>query len=309
MDDQSYAHTPYSILLTKVFQQHVAENGKRPTIKEMRTKLAELRRDDETNLEEAYNRANMVLKNSNELNYQLREIFENPKLDDLTKTTPIFWIYTKALKNFYEKHFVIPLSGALPDMESDTSSYIELQQLYRKKHEEDKTEIKDSVLSLLEELGRSKEEFNQQYLDTFVKNCKFMEVHHGSTKKFDGKLYIENQWDPKKINGINVYLAFLAISEFYKAKGRFPTSSDRSELRSTTISMLCKYPEVNFPEGLEKILDELCRAQGNELHNIGSLMGGIAAQEVIKLLTNQYITVDNTMSFDGIKSYVSSWKL
>ena len=47
---------------------------------------------------------------------------------------------------------------------------------------------------------------------------------------------------------------------------------------------------------------EVARAQGGELHNIAALTGGMVAQEVIKIITKQYIPIDNTCVFDGIVS-------
>ena len=44
------------------------------------------------------------------------------------------------------------------------------------------------------------------------------------------------------------------------------------------------------------------RAGGAELHNIAALTGGLVSQEVIKVITEQYIPVDNTCIFDGVKS-------
>jgi amyloid beta precursor protein binding protein 1 len=44
------------------------------------------------------------------------------------------------------------------------------------------------------------------------------------------------------------------------------------------------------------------RAGGAELHNIGALTGGMVSQEVIKVITEQYVPVDNTCVFDGIRS-------
>lgn len=51
------------------------------------------------------------------------------------------------------------------------------------------------------------------------------------------------------------------------------------------------------------------RAGGGELHNISSLAGGLVAQEVIKVITKQYIPVDNTCIFDGIKSVAYTFKV
>lgn len=47
---------------------------------------------------------------------------------------------------------------------------------------------------------------------------------------------------------------------------------------------------------------EVARAGGGELHNISALTGGMVAQEMIKIITKQYIPIDNTCIFDGIGS-------
>ena len=48
--------------------------------------------------------------------------------------------------------------------------------------------------------------------------------------------------------------------------------------------------------------EEITRAGGAELHNIASAAGGMIAQEVIKVVTKQYIPVDCVCVFDGVKS-------
>ena len=47
------------------------------------------------------------------------------------------------------------------------------------------------------------------------------------------------------------------------------------------------------------------RAGGAELHNIAALTGGLVAQEVIKVVTKQYVPIDNTCVFDGVESKTS----
>ena len=61
-----------------------------------------------------------------------------------------------------------------------------------------------------------------------------------------------------------------------------------------------EYTEIK--EGIAKVCTELARAGGGELHNIASLTGGMVAQEAIKVITKQYVPVDNTCVFDGIAS-------
>lgn len=45
------------------------------------------------------------------------------------------------------------------------------------------------------------------------------------------------------------------------------------------------------------------------MHNIGALTGGIVSQEIIKAITEQYVPVDNTCVFDGIKSKTTVFKV
>jgi amyloid beta precursor protein binding protein 1 len=45
---------------------------------------------------------------------------------------------------------------------------------------------------------------------------------------------------------------------------------------------------------------EVARAAGGELHNVAALTGGLVAQETIKIITKQYIPIDNTCIYDGI---------
>lgn len=55
-------------------------------------------------------------------------------------------------------------------------------------------------------------------------------------------------------------------------------------------------------ERLSKAAEEVARAKGGELHNISSFTGGLVAQEVIKIITRQYVPIDNTCIYDGIES-------
>lgn len=45
------------------------------------------------------------------------------------------------------------------------------------------------------------------------------------------------------------------------------------------------------------------------MHNIAALTGGIVSQEIIKVVTEQYIPVDNTCVFDGVKSKSEVFKV
>ena len=52
----------------------------------------------------------------------------------------------------------------------------------------------------------------------------------------------------------------------------------------------------------------MLRSAGLELHSIASYLGGISAQEVIKILTSQYVPIDNCLFYDGIRQQLEVQK-
>lgn len=49
-------------------------------------------------------------------------------------------------------------------------------------------------------------------------------------------------------------------------------------------------------------IQEICRCGGAEIHSIASYMGGVAAQEIIKVLTGQYVPINNCYVYNALKS-------
>ena len=72
------------------------------------------------------------------------------------------------------------------------------------------------------------------------------------------------------------------------------------------------WPRFDTPEArttFDNVVKELERAERGELHNVAALTGGMVAQEVIKVITKQYVPVDNTCVFDGIASKTAVFKV
>jgi amyloid beta precursor protein binding protein 1 len=59
-------------------------------------------------------------------------------------------------------------------------------------------------------------------------------------------------------------------------------------------------PGAEANERVVQAAREVARAGGGELHNVAALTGGMVAQELIKIVTKQYIPIDNTCVYDGI---------
>lgn len=52
-----------------------------------------------------------------------------------------------------------------------------------------------------------------------------------------------------------------------------------------------------------------CRYGGSEIHSIAAFIGGCAAQEVVKLITKQYVPLNNTLIYNGIASSTVTYTL
>ncbi|KAG7730097.1 hypothetical protein KL933_001177 [Ogataea haglerorum] len=301
VDGPSLAEVPYSVLLIKVYQGFMREHGSRPGTKEARRRLAQLGNGD--NVEEAIRKAALVTKRSSELSDKLAQLMQEKV--DLATASP-FWVLVEALRQFYEKHGVLPLSGSLPDMASNTEEYLKLQSIYRAKHEADKEELKGLALQVLAQHKRA-EQIAESEIELFVKNCSVLEVHRGSKNVWSSEMLSESN---PVLHNTNIYFGFLALNTFHKEHRRHAAPRDQSEVRALAISELCRWETLkSFPEGLELVLDELLRAEGTALHNVCALTGGIASQEVIKILTNQYVSFDNCLTFDGVRGQTGSWKI
>ncbi|CAI2732209.1 unnamed protein product [Schistosoma spindalis] len=51
-------------------------------------------------------------------------------------------------------------------------------------------------------------------------------------------------------------------------------------------------------------LEEMCQFRGNELHSVVAFMGGVVAQEVIKLITHQFIPISKPLIYNAIHQKV-----
>jgi hypothetical protein len=56
-------------------------------------------------------------------------------------------------------------------------------------------------------------------------------------------------------------------------------------------------------------LSKRARSGHADLPSTAALLGGIAAQEAIKIVTRQYIPIDNTAVYDGIKQAMAVFRL
>ncbi|KAL1869986.1 hypothetical protein VTK73DRAFT_2880 [Phialemonium thermophilum] len=214
-----------------------------------------------------------------------------------------FWIITDAIKSFYERHSALPLPGNVPDMKAQSSVYIKLQGIYKAKARRDFEEVLATVRSL-----PGGDSVDAAEVELYCKNAAFVKLINaldstrsggglGSADRLRSVAATEFANDEVAetmalpLSLLPIYLALQATS--YE-------SGASSEAMLSNIGKLIPGAEKN--KRVIEAASEVARAHGSELHNIAALTGGMVAQELIKIITKQYIPIDNTCIFDGIGS-------
>lgn len=96
-------------------------------------------------------------------------LFSDPSLTSISASSPPFDRLLAALARFAQTHGVLPLTSTLPDMKADTTHYIKLQNLYKKRSEEEKAEFRKLVVG----------DIDNALVDSFVKNAHALKVLKG----------------------------------------------------------------------------------------------------------------------------------
>lgn len=78
-----------------------------------------------------------------------------------------------------------------------------------------------------------------------------------------------------------------------------PVDLDKNDLRER-LSRLVTVPGGEDGPSTEAYLEEVCRYAAVELHSTAAIVGGVAAQECIKLITKQFVPVHNCLVYNGV---------
>lgn len=312
LPDHEHGHVPYILLLLYYLREWgKTHNDKYPSTFKEKTEFRDLvrsgaRTDNPEGGEENYDEACAAVLKSiapPPIGSGCKEMMDMPSCANLTKESANFWVVANAIKRFYDVHAVLPLPGALPDMKATSADYIHIQTIYKSKARLDVAEVTRFVRSTEASLSRTNSPISDSEIEAFCKNASHVRVLTNSNNEplpslrlmtSDSKIaaqlssIIENDWE-------SVFPVFLALNA-----GVFTSGSplDLAKLSS----------DSEIQENITKAVEEAKRAQGGELHNISSVLGGMVAQEAIKLLTRQYVPVDGICVFDGVRSKTGVFK-
>lgn len=314
-DNNIHKHIPFAILLIKIAEDwKKTHDGKLPAnVRLLKEAITGRRRVlmEEDNYTEALKSAYIMLFPPGISSY-LRVVLED-KASDVDASSSDFWIMVAALKKFManEGQGEPPLDGAIPDMHSFTDYYIKLQKIYQARAEADVTAVEGHVTRILKQIGRDSSPIPRSSIKLFCKNvrnlrvlrCKMLsdEFSSRSGPELQRLLAVEESSHPA------FYVLLRAVDHFAATYNRFPgvfdgeMEEDVSRLKSLAVGLLNDMGGggTSLPEDF---ISEICRFGAAEIHCVASIVGGIASQECIKLLTRQFTPIQGTFIYNAMSA-------
>ncbi|KAL0570651.1 hypothetical protein V5O48_011318 [Marasmius crinis-equi] len=298
LDPTDHGHVPYVIILVHLLDKWKKEHGGNPpkTYDEKKAFKASIlalkKKIDEENFDEAEAQAYRCWTETT-VPSDIAKLFDEPKLGELTPDTPHFFHLLYALKQFVaQPPHVLPLTSTLPDMKANTESYIHLQKLYKARAEEEKETFRTFLMVPVPD----------DLVDSFVKNA------HG-LKLLKGKKWSEFDADPSVLaeklsissKEVATHLALSALrAVIVKHQGK-PTTET---LTAEALALLP--PGTELPDDFSNALGELVRAPTADLPNSAAFLGGLVAQEAIKMITKQYEPINGCCVIDLIDTWTGT---
>jgi len=323
LNSHAHSHVPYPVILIKASQKWIERHSKPPSNRaeeqEFKVLIRSMQHNDEQNFEEAINRAYMAYTKYS-IPDEIQTILNDERADQLVDDH--FWILVNAVKQFSynEGKGKLPLIGAVPDMHSETLTFVTIQELYHQKANYDFEAVKRYTKQNLERLGKHTDEINDATIKLFCKNCLLLRVlKYRSLEEEITNPRIDNLemnmidfMTMEQGNGI-WYILLRAAEKFYAQHNRYPGeikeyAEDYYDLKKHTDAYL-KEIKMESDRVSDEHIFELCRFGNAQLHTIGAFIGGVAAQETIKLITKKWAPMNNTFIYNGIKSSSATFEI
>eukprot|EP01120_Amphizonella_sp_Union-15-10_P009763 TRINITY_DN3775_c0_g1_i4.p1 TRINITY_DN3775_c0_g1~~TRINITY_DN3775_c0_g1_i4.p1 ORF type:complete len:526 (-),score=96.19 TRINITY_DN3775_c0_g1_i4:32-1609(-) len=319
MTSKEHSHVPYPIILLKAIEHWKKDHdGKIPSNSQAKDEFKKFIstmswNPKEVNFQEAFQSAHLVTLPPR-IPSEVEAVLNDEKAKNLTKESSNFWILANAVSDFVknEGKGLLPLSGAIPDMTALTENYIELQNIYSTEAESHVKIIKSKVEKSLTSLGKDTTSISYQEVQNFCKNAAFICCVRNS------KLSAEYNSNSSNFNMEALemdsngngpwYVGIRAGHKFRLKYNKYPEPGDSNNFKPI-VDELVKH--LGFPEDYvtEDHIAEILRVENANLHTVAAILGGIASQEVLKVITHQWIPLDNTFFFNGLSSSSSTLKL
>ena len=321
VDNYTFSHIPFIVILIKALDYWKQYHNSNPPLnlnqkKEFKNLINSWRRPsvDGLNFDEAISQSYRAFQVTN-VPEETSKLFNDISLKNLSSTSNPFWYLVAALSEFVKLYSILPHPGTLQDFHTDTQTYVYLKSLYKDKSRIDSDVFKNLLKQVLSKFNKNIEElFTEDDINTFIKNSSNLKVIKGT--KISDELTTPNK--EKIINGLSdefnnesfaIYVTFLAFDNFFIKNGRYagddPHSydDDLTKLKEEVATLLKEKFNIDVvPSHVINVVGEFVRSAGSDLPTSAAFMGGLTSQEVIKVITNQYIPIENTCIVNLIKS-------
>ncbi|WVQ82675.1 hypothetical protein IAT38_004807 [Cryptococcus sp. DSM 104549] len=327
MDSMEHSHIPWVVLLVRAASLwRESHDGKLPETSEEKTQFKEqLKKEkskgDEENYDEALAQAYRVWMKSG-VPWETQQLLEDESVKTISAGSRNLQILLHTLgKYIIPAPHLPPTSPALPDMHSSTTSYVALQNMYKAQYQADLATFKGLLAGVLQSVGLAEDVIPDEEIEGFVKNVGGVGVIKGKAlrESKEGKGLLLEQIDEfdeetESAACFGMYLALLASERFFIANGRWPgvvPDQDMAE-DSRDVEEILKgivpASKKELPDVWVNAIAEVTRGGFSTLPTTAAFIGGVVAQEAIKLVTNQYTPLDNTVVINLVKSELAKFK-
>lgn len=317
-----HSHMPFIVILYQCLETFKSKHdGQIPKTYSERNELKEIVKslrlnNDEENFDEAEKSIFKACKPTT-VPSEVKNMFSDEKCKNINENSTNFWIIINAFSDFVERQGCLPHSGIIPDMKSDTEKYVELQNIYRKKFQEDFYEIRNKVNSTLERINRPINSISDEQITTMIKNAKSLRVIRYRTLEEEinqPNTQLIEQILQEEQNNMIYYLLFRAVDKFYETHYRYPGTDNNAlendyELLKKCVENIATSYNIDSSLIPDECIQEVVRAGMSEIHTIAALVGALVSQEILKLVTCQYVPMDNTCIVNGITTTTNTYTL
>uniref|UniRef100_A0A667WUF9 NEDD8-activating enzyme E1 regulatory subunit n=1 Tax=Myripristis murdjan TaxID=586833 RepID=A0A667WUF9_9TELE len=308
MEKKDHSHTPWIIIVAKYLEKWLSEHNSQPpkNYKEKEAFRQLIRQgilkndndvpEDEENFEEAVKNVNTAL-NPTKIPTAVEDLINSEQCSNITSQSASFWVMLRAIKEFIqsEGNGSLPVRGTIPDMIADSQKFINLQNVHCR--------FTFCISDCFIVIGK-----NASFLRVVCCRSLAEEYSVDSVNKDEITSYMDSP-DSEMV----LYLMLRAVDRFYQQHSRYPgvynyqVEEDISKLKLCVNSLLQEYSlNVNIKDDY---IHEFCRYGAAEPHTVAAFLGGSAAQEVIKIISHQFVPFNNTFIYNAMSQTSATFQL
>lgn len=154
-----------------------------------------------------------------------------------------FWIMVRALRDFVEAHGTLPVRGSIPDMTSDSESYVQLAGVYKQEADKHWEDVCNRVNVILAALSKPVDTICEPEIHLLCRNSHTLDVLRTRPifEEYDrpnSSLIVDclrHNYQAEEAE-ITYYVLLRAVDKFFESFKRYPGSF--TQLMETDISKL-----------------------------------------------------------------------